>query len=261
MTSLALWLIAVGLADLVRAGGVSARLTAPLGTGALVALAALSGFHEAHEWVIAMVLGVLAGLWEVLAARAEAEQGGGHRRALAVLAAGAAVAIAFSGWGSMVAGPLRQWLESIAWLDSMPFGVSVLGHPQGLLMVAGILLVNLSTANSVVRLVLVSTGAIPPVDPAQVGPPTGSAPAQLRGGRLLGSMERLLIVGLGLAGQLTAAGLVIAAKGIIRFPELQSKHSDTESVSGVGIDQVTEYFLVGSFVSWLFALGSLTFVL
>ena len=70
-------------------------------------------------------------------------------------------------------------------------------------------------------------------------------------------MERVLILGLGLAGQLTAAGLVIAAKGLIRFPELQAKRDDSTSVDGVGIDAVTEYFLVGSFVSWLVALGSL----
>ena len=75
--------------------------------------------------------------------------------------------------------------------------------------------------------------------------------------RLLGPMERVLILGLGLAGQLGAAGLVIAAKGLIRFPELQSKRSDSVAVDGAGIDQVTEYFLVGSFVSWLLALGSL----
>ena len=29
------------------------------------------------------------------------------------------------------------------------------------------------------------------------------------------------------------------------------------AVEGVGIDEVTEYFLVGSFVSWLVAMGSL----
>ncbi|WP_051750431.1 hypothetical protein [Phycicoccus jejuensis] len=87
--------------------------------------------------------------------------------------------------------------------------------------------------------------------------PGPDASEQLRGGRLLGPMERVLIIGLGLAGQLGAAGLVIAAKGLIRFPELQSKRSERESVDGVGIDEVTEYFLVGSFVSWLLALGTL----
>ena len=35
--------------------------------------------------------------------------------------------------------------------------------------------------------------------------------------------ERVFILGLGLAGQVTAAGLVIAAKGLIRFPELQAQ--------------------------------------
>jgi len=77
------------------------------------------------------------------------------------------------------------------------------------------------------------------------------------GTSLLGPMERVLIIGLGLAGQLTAAGLVIAAKGLIRFPELQAKRDDRTSIDGVGIDAVTEYFLVGSFVSWLVALVSL----
>ena len=86
----------------------------------------------------------------------------------------------------------------------------------------------------------------------RIGDGTEPQPSdQLRGGRLLGPMERLLILGLGLSGQLTAAGLVIAAKGLIRFPELQSKRDERTTVEGVGIDEVTEYFLVGSFVSWL----------
>ena len=121
---------------------------------------------------------------------------------------------------------------------------------------SALLLVNLATANVVVRLVLVSVGAMRPVQPLGAGSEPQPSD-QLRGGRLLGPMERVLILGLGLAGQLTAAGLVIAAKGLIRFPELQAKRDDSTSVDGVGIDEVTEYFLVGSFVSWLVALVSL----
>ena len=64
-------------------------------------------------------------------------------------------------------------------------------------------------------------------------------------------MERVFIVGLGLAGNLIAASIVIAAKGLLRFPELQSKGEQ------VRIHRLTEYFLVGSFVSWLVALASL----
>ena len=47
------------------------------------------------------------------------------------------------------------------------------------------------------------------------------------------------------------------AKGLIRFPELQAKRDESSTVDAVGIDEVTEYFLVGSFVSWLVALVSL----
>ena len=128
-------------------------------------------------------------------------------------------------------------------------------HPDE---VVGLVLVNLSTANILVRLVLVAVGAMRPVLPDNLATSDDPQPSdRLRGGRLLGPMERVLILGLGLAGQLTAAGLVIAAKGLIRFPELQSKRDESTTVEAVGIDEVTEYFLVGSFVSWLLALASL----
>ena len=84
-------------------------------------------------------------------------------------------------------------------------------------------------------------------------------------------MERLVILGLGLAGEFGAAGIVIAAKGLLRFPEIQAAARGNGNANGnptsgptgsypggpAGIDDVTEYFLVGSFVSWLIALGSL----
>jgi hypothetical protein len=78
----------------------------------------------------------------------------------------------------------------------------------------------------------------------------------LKGGRYIGPLERWLIFGLALAGQPTAAALVISAKSIIRFPELQSKagRADTASFPGTDaregqsqqIDALTEYFLIGS---------------
>jgi hypothetical protein len=74
-------------------------------------------------------------------------------------------------------------------------------------------------------------------------------------------MERLLILSLGVGGQVAAASAVVAAKGIIRVPELNAQRSSTDNATGVGIDEVTEYFLVGSFASWLLALGSIALVL
>ena len=81
-------------------------------------------------------------------------------------------------------------------------------------------------------------------------------------------MERLVILGLGVAGEFGAAGLVIAAKGLLRFPEIQAaartatatplpRPNGAYAGGPAGIDDITEYFLVGSFVSWLIALGSL----
>lgn len=121
----------------------------------------------------------------------------------------------------------------------------------GLLLV-GVLLVQLSTGNVLVRLVLGASGTTHPMRST-----TGPSPA-LKGGRLLGPMERVFIVGLGLAGEVTAASIVIAAKGLLRFPELQAAHTDGGGgPTGPGIHEVTEYFLVGSFVSWTVSLVAL----
>jgi hypothetical protein len=76
----------------------------------------------------------------------------------------------------------------------------------------------------------------------------------------LRSMGRLLIVGLGLAGQLAMASAVVAAKSVIRFPEINAKRDKNGHPERVGIDDVTEYILVGSLASWILALGSLALV-
>ena len=157
-----------------------------------------------------------------------------------VLGTSIAALILLSGWGSDVGGLVGHWT---VWV-----GLDV--SASRVLMVVGVLLVQLATANQVVRLVLGSVGAVKPAGQPQ-------ASDQLKGGRLLGPMERLLIVGLVLAGQLTMASAVVAAKSIIRFPEISAKRDREGNPERVGIDDVTEYFLVGSFVSWLMALGSL----
>jgi hypothetical protein len=170
--------------------------------------------------------------------------------ALGTLAATLAGVIALSGWASAPDGLLSRWL---AWAD-LP-GDGAPATPR-LLLLVGLGLVNIATGNVIVRLVLLAIGALRP-DQLLVGEAQPAQPSdRLKGGRLLGPMERLVILGLGLAGELGAAGLVIAAKGLLRFPEIQAA-GRTTSPTGTGIDDVTEYFLVGSFVSWLVALASL----
>lgn len=82
---------------------------------------------------------------------------------------------------------------------------------------------------------------------------------QLKGGRLIGPLERWLIFGLALIGEPTAAALLISAKSIIRFPELQSKQRRSNcdgDNAPAAIDELTEYFLLGSLLSWSLALAA-----
>jgi len=64
---------------------------------------------------------------------------------------------------------------------------------------------------------------------------------ELKGGRFIGPLERLFVLALLLTGQYTALAAVIAAKGIVRFPEISR-----DAAGG----SKAEYFLVGSFASW-----------
>ena len=120
-------------------------------------------------------------------------------------------------------------------LDSM----SGLHEADRVVLALGVALVQLSTANIAVRMLLDA-----------VGVPAAKNEQRLKGGRVLGPMERIFILALGSAGALTAAALVVAAKGLLRFPELQAG-------SEPGPSEVTEYFLIGSFASWLLPLAGL----
>ncbi|EWT02799.1 membrane protein [Intrasporangium oryzae NRRL B-24470] len=255
MTWLSILLIGTGLADLVRATGsrrgrMAAHAVAP---AAVAVTAALSGVYAWPD-VLALGLALLGcAAWIELSTRTQAD--GRHAlRALAALALTATGLVAFSGGASTPGGPLGRWL---AWAD-LP-GTET-PQPARVLLILALVLFNVASANVIVRLVLLAIGAL---RPDQVAAPPVPQPAdRLKGGRLLGPMERLVILGLGLAGEVGAASLVIAAKGLLRFPEIQasgrnSGGSDPTRAPGLGIDDVTEYFLVGSFVSWITALASL----
>lgn len=65
--------------------------------------------------------------------------------------------------------------------------------------------------------------------------------SSLRGGRLIGPIERLLIVVLAFAGAPQIIAALAAAKGIVRFPEISEDR---------GSGSKAEEFLVGSLASW-----------
>ncbi len=236
------WLAAVGAGDLVRAAYdvVSPRRAATCvaaSLGVLVAGLVLLDLEPARWLLLLVLLGSLQAVWLLGSALAVGPDRSGpwrdRARSLALLALGGGTAAAVLGAALLTAEPTLP----------SPLADTVLARwPASDVMVAtGVVLAQLATANVVVRLVLDA-----------VGVPATSNEKQLKGGRVLGPMERLFIVGLGAVGELTAAALVIAAKGLLRFPELQRAQ---QQVPPAGPSDVTEYFLVGSFASWLVALG------
>ena len=245
MSALAVMLIAMGIADAVRRLTRSVwvpPVTAPV---VVVACAALSGLWHLGDLPLLAIAAAAGVGWVLLCARAE--KSGEHQGApLAVFGIALTLLILLSGWASDVGGLVERWASWVA----MPGTGDV--SPDRLLMVIGVVLLQFVTGNQLVRLVLSSVGAVKPEGQPQ-------ASDRLKGGRLLGPMERLLILGLGLAGQLAAATAVVAAKSIIRFPEINAQKARENG--NIGIDDVTEYFLVGSFASWIIALGGIALAL
>ncbi|QZY30362.1 hypothetical protein [Nocardioides coralli] len=243
MTWIALLLIGIGTTDLVFSARPMRHVPEAVGATVLIVLGLLGDPGTWRDLVALLVLGAVVVAWGQTVTRGFASGRAGAP--LVVLAAGLGLAV--------VASPLAGEADGIlgAWLDRTPVPVLADLPADRALLLLGALLVQGSTGNVLVRLVLTATGT---VSPARVhGREVPSY--RLKGGRLLGPMERLFILGLGLAGELTAAAIVVAAKGLLRWPELQAARD--EDVPGSGIHQVTEYFLVGSFVSWLIPLTSL----
>ncbi len=230
MTGLAVWLAVVGACDLIRAGRDTTsvrRRAAIAGVGVSLLLLAIvslqpEGLHLAvgAGWVVAFLL------WLLGSAGALSQDGlrvAGRVVAFAGLAAGVVLGLAVD--------------DGVTLVTAAPGALG--GVPlERVLLVVAVVLLQLSTANIVVRLVLDA-----------VGVPAADNEKQLKGGRVLGPMERVFLVALGAAGHVTAAAIVVAAKGLLRFPELQ------RGERAAGPSDVTEYFLIGSFASWLVALG------
>jgi hypothetical protein len=236
-----LW-IGFGVADAVHA--VTWRRWWPSAAAmvAVLGVAGLAGLLEdCLDLAISIGIALLAVGWGPVVRRGF----GSAKPALPLLYGGLAtvVMILLNAAGEGGNGPLADWL-----------GASNIGYLQGLtsdrmVLLVGAALLQGSTGNVLVRLVLLATHTVRPqqIEAPEPGP-------RLKGGRLLGPMERLIIVGLGLAGAYTAIGIVVAAKGLLRFPELQAAR---EADEGPSIAEVTEYFLVGNFLSWSLALGTL----
>jgi hypothetical protein len=243
MSWIALLLVGIGVTDLVFSVRPMRHVPEAVGATVLIVLGLLGDPASWRDLLALLVLGALVVAWGQAVTRGFAS--GRAWVPLLVLGAGLALTVVLSPAAGELDGLLGDWL------DRTPVPVLADLPADGAVLLLGVVLVQLSTGNVVVRLVLTATGT---VNPARIhGRDVPSY--RLKGGRLLGPMERLFILGFGIAGELTAAAIVVAAKGLLRWPELQAARD--EDVPGSGIHQVTEYFLVGSFVSWLVPLTCL----
>ena len=73
----------------------------------------------------------------------------------------------------------------------------------------------------------------------------------LRGGRFIGPFERLLILGLALIGAQTLIAGLLAAKGVVRFPEISEDRASGSKA---------EEFLVGSLTSWALSAAAVLYL-
>ncbi len=215
MSGLAVLLAAIGLADLVR------RRRTLVGLVALVAGLLLLGAGWHTLW-LAPVLAIVVVVW--VDASDHASSAG-----LVLLGLATLVLVASAGHLPFGDAPIQGWYDDLAVprLQGVPLDRAALG--------LGVLLFLTNAANVVVRRFLSATG------PRVLG-----TEHDLRGGRVLGPLERWFVFACAVTGNLAAIAVVVAAKGILRFPEISRDEPD---------GMRAEYVLVGSFVSWGLALA------
>ncbi|MBO0610146.1 hypothetical protein [Myceligenerans salitolerans] len=240
MAVLGAFLGALGVSDLLRASDddTSARRRITVLAVGLVVLALLlaAGGTTGLDWLLTIPLALALTAWTLGSADALATRTRRSSRLVAFTGLGFGVAISLlladgndGQWPAVFSGPLT----------AIPYNRAVL--------VLGVALAQLATANVIVRLTLET-----------VGVPTTPGEQRLKSGRVLGSMERLFILGLGMTGAFTAAAAVVAAKGLLRYPDVKADHKS--AATGVRPNPVSEYFLIGSFASWLVAVAGLAVV-
>ncbi|MEV7396927.1 hypothetical protein [Aeromicrobium sp. NPDC092404] len=223
MILLATLLLVIGLADFARPQdrpADRAALTRSALVGALVAVLVVWGAGLAWWWVPIALVTVLAWVVSTPVDRVYPWPIVGLGLVVLIVLAGSAHAPTADGW-------LTDWYASleVAALRDVSF--------ERFALTAACLVFLVESANIIVRMVLAGTDA-----------GVMASEQTLKGGRVLGPIERILIFAMALSGQYAALTAVVAAKGILRFPEI------SRDVAG----RKAEYVLVGSFVSWAVAL-------
>jgi len=220
---LAALLLAIGLADFARPQDRPAdrpALVRASVVGAVVTVLAVWGTGVDWWWAPIGIVAIIAWVASTPVDRAYPWPIVGLGLAVTSILAGSARLRVDGGW-------LTDWYDSLE-LQSL-HGISF----ERFALTVGCLVFLVESANIIVRMVLAGTDA-----------GVMASEQTLKGGRVLGPIERIFIFAMALSGQYAALTAVVEAKGILRFPEI------SRDVAG----RKAEYVLVGSFVSWAVAL-------
>ncbi|MCP3995811.1 MAG: hypothetical protein GY925_14725 [Actinomycetia bacterium] len=256
MTPLFVWLGAVGIADLAGAGVPTAgrmRYTTRFTVAGVAAavLVLISGYEK--PWITAIAAGcigsAMAAVWASMTDVAADQDCPNQQRASAAALWGF-MAMCGLVVGTSTIWPDRSDLWLADWLDDLPYATASVSTQRTLAIAATVVFLT-ETGNHLVRLALGSVRVT-------TGAPT-SPDSEIKGGRLIGPIERILIFGLAIGGEPTAAALIVSAKGLLRYPEIGSRSKDL--AKGQPSPAVlSEYLVVGSMVSWSVALSVLVWV-
>lgn len=242
-------LLAVGAADLVR------QFVPRRWIGYLAVTVVLLFLGSVSDAVLPMIAGLVAGALWVWCMPDDRPSSAGFWPAivLALIVVGTVVS---------VEGRAHPGLIGQIWQLRSPFGEVSFDLA---ILVLGVAAFLLESSNLVVRAALDgehtwrpaehSEEAVTPAQEPAADPVPATVPATVavesrsgfQGGRLIGPLERVLVLLLTLAAAYPILAAMLAAKGIVRFPEI-SRDGETGARA--------EYFLVGSLVSWVIALGA-----
>lgn len=227
MILVAVGLLGLAIVDLARwsperVAGVRAALAVVAGVVASSTLVSLGGGSGGQVVAVAVASALVLAVWSGFDYLPMPSAGGGLVWLMLVLA----VLFGFSGSIGPITGPLARWYENL------PFGFIEDVSVDQFVVALTASLFAMASANRVVRLVLDAAGVS-----------RQRSEGTLKGGRLLGPLERLIVFAALLAANPATAAIVVTGKGLLRFPEIRGE------VSGPGPEQVTEYFLIGTFTS------------
>lgn len=236
MSVTALFLLLLGVVDVTRSALPDRRrllwAVRALLMSAVVLITALAAApHPFWSWLVpALPLAALAILWGHVG---DIDDSPWRQRGLGA----AALALA-----AVIVVDLRSGALERGWTAFDPGAAGESWSWPTLVTILAVLLFLGSSGNVITRtvLALARTRSAPPHE----RPADATDGPSLQGGRVIGPLERWLLLALVTVGQPAVAVAVLGAKGIVRFPEISKDRSDGHKA---------EEFLVGSLTSWTLA--------